>query len=180
MLPLPLLHQNRNRTLPYKQKLNPSRSGAVGRANGLRLEPLEERQRLAVFTVNTTSDIGARSSGSLRWTVKQANANPGLDKINLSLSGTSTVTLNSSLGSLPAIGDAVTFNCKDGGTIVTIDGSQLGGAHHTTGLQSEGTGTSVAHTVVSSALTIRSVARRVVRVVEAGDRRACGGDVRQL
>ncbi len=84
MLPHFLFRRNRNRTLWRKQKQNSRRAGAAYGANGLRLEPLEERRLLAVYTVTTNSDLDVGSSGSLRWAITQANANPGVDTIDFS------------------------------------------------------------------------------------------------
>ena len=49
---------------------------------GLELEPLEDRQLLATFTVLNTNDAGP---GSLRQAILDANATPGLDAINFNI-----------------------------------------------------------------------------------------------
>src|SRR5436309_1742452 len=77
-----------------------------------RLEPLEDRWLLAVFTVTVNDDVpGTPTVGSLRWAILQANAASDLDTINFNISaGSPTITPVAALPALaqPVIIDATT------------------------------------------------------------------------
>ena len=82
------------------------------------------------FTVTQSTDDGTATVGSLSWAITQADANPGQDTIDFSVTGTITVT-----GDLPHIDDAVHIT-GPGASVLTIDG----GWRH-------GDGTSTGHTL---------------------------------
>lgn len=113
------------------------------RAGKLATEPLEARRLLVVYTVDTTDDLDSASSGSLRWAIDQANANPGVDQIDFSLpAGSKTIVLDPARGELATITDSVTFDCNDGGTKVAIDGTSIAGHLRRTGLRFDSSSTS--------------------------------------
>lgn len=71
----------------------------------------------ATFTVDQLSDDGTGgTTGSLSWAIQQANANPGQDTIDFSVTGTISVT-----GNLPQIYEAVSIT-GPGASALTIDG----------------------------------------------------------
>ena len=71
-----------------------------------RVEPLEERTLLAIFTVTNTLDSGA---GSLRQAILSANAAPGADEIQFNIPGSGVQTI-APLSALPTITEAVTID----------------------------------------------------------------------
>jgi uncharacterized repeat protein (TIGR01451 family) len=75
----------------------------------LRLEYLEQRELLAIFTVTSTADSATAGSGTLRRAIIDANATPGPDTIKFDIggSGVRTIVLGSAL---PAITDPVTID----------------------------------------------------------------------
>ncbi|HEY1598691.1 MAG TPA: right-handed parallel beta-helix repeat-containing protein, partial [Pirellulales bacterium] len=96
----------------------------------LRIEPLEERRLLTVFSVTSTADSGA---GSLRDAITQANANPGTDTIDFAIAGSGVQTITP-LTQLPAITDPLTINGDSqpgytGTPLIEIDGSKAGNAN---------------------------------------------------
>ena len=68
----------------------------------------------ATYTVTTTADSGA---GSLRQAVIDANANAGADEVLCDASLSGTITLATTL---PAITEAVTLDCSDSDSAVTV------------------------------------------------------------
>src|SRR5688572_26206575 len=77
-----------------------------GQRSRLALEPLEERNLLAVFPVTVTADAGA---GSLRQAILDANATGGPDDITFNIGGGGLQTI-SVLSALPDITEAVVIN----------------------------------------------------------------------
>jgi hypothetical protein len=73
----------------------------------------------ATYTVNSLTDTGAGSgtTGDLRYCINQANAASGADTINISVTGTITLT-----SALPAISDSLTIN-GPGASLLTISGN---------------------------------------------------------
>lgn len=68
------------------------------------------------YTVTQSTDDGTATVGSLSWAIAQADANPGVDTIDFSVTGTITVT-----GDLLHITDAVHIT-GPGASVLTIDG----------------------------------------------------------
>ena len=66
-----------------------------------RLEALEERALLSVYTVDRLTDLGEGTglAGDLRYAITQANAMPGDDTITFGVTG--TINLTGALPSLP-------------------------------------------------------------------------------
>lgn len=62
----------------------------VNTSESSRVEPLETRRLLAVFTVSNTADAGA---GSLRQALLDSNASPGADSIQFNIPGTDVHTI---------------------------------------------------------------------------------------
>ncbi len=92
------------------------------------MEVLEDRMLLSTFVVNNTNDSGA---GSLRQAILDANANPGVDTIDFSISGSGVQTITPT-SQLPTITDPVTIDGTSqsgyaaGQPIIELDGSQAG------------------------------------------------------
>jgi CSLREA domain-containing protein len=85
-------------------------------ARRLRVEQLEDRRMLAVFTVNTLDDLVANDGvTSLREAITQANSAAGVDTINFSVNGTIDIA-----SQLPTITGAVTIT-GPGANLLTID-----------------------------------------------------------
>ena len=82
----------------------------------LRIEPLEDRRLLAVFTVTNLDDSGA---GSLRQAILDANAAPGADEIEFDAAAVGRISL---VGEL-AITDSLTIN-GPGPSLLTIDANE--------------------------------------------------------
>ena len=77
------------------------------RARRFRLERLEPRELLTIYTVTNTSDN--TSQGSLRWAITKVNNDSSADTINFNIAATGVQTIN--LGSpLPAITNSVLIN----------------------------------------------------------------------
>ncbi len=111
-------------TRTHKSKWNSWR----GREGRLKLERLEDRNLLAVFTVTVTADNGA---GSLRQAILDANAAGGPDVIqfNIGAGGLQTIEVNSKL---PDITGAAVINGTTqpgfaGSPLIEINGPGLGG-----------------------------------------------------
>jgi parallel beta-helix repeat protein len=85
------------------------------RSNPCAVEVLEGRELLSTFTVSNLDPTG---TGSLRWAIQQANANPGPDTIDFGLTG----TIRAGRTALPAIRDTVTI---DGTTAPSYAGTPL-------------------------------------------------------
>jgi hypothetical protein len=77
--------------------LTPRRQRHTRSAARLCLDCLEDRTVPSTFTVLNTEDTG---TGSLRWAILAANANPGDDLITFDTGGTGTINLDSALPSL--------------------------------------------------------------------------------
>ncbi len=99
---------------PFITKLARSRRHARRRSN-MRLEVLESRDLLAMFTVTNLKSAG---TGSFRQAIIQANKQPGPDTIDFGIAG----TIRISRTSLPAITDGVTI---DGTTAPGYSGSPV-------------------------------------------------------
>ena len=85
--------------------------------------------RGGTFTVTNTADSG---TGSLRWAITNANANPGPDTINFQISGVAPFTINL-LSVLPAVTDPVTIDAttqpewaNSGTPVVELNGAAAG------------------------------------------------------
>jgi hypothetical protein len=92
-----------------------------------RLEPLEDRVLLTVFTVINTNDSGA---GSLRQAILDANADPFVDTIAFAVDGGGVQTIRP-LSSLPAVTNQVTIDAtfQPGYAetpLIVLDGSVAG------------------------------------------------------
>ena len=72
----------------------------------LRVEPLEDRRLLTVYTVDNTNDSG---SGSLRQAILDANGHSGADEIDFNISGGGVHTIQPS-SALPTVADTVTID----------------------------------------------------------------------
>lgn len=72
----------------------------------LMIESLEGRSLLSTFSVVNTNDNG---TGSLRWAIQQANANPGADVVDFHIPGSGTHSI-APLSALPAVTEAVTID----------------------------------------------------------------------
>ena len=85
--------------------------------------------RGGTFTVTNTADSG---TGSLRWAITNANANPGPDTINFNISGAAPFTINL-LSALPPVTDPVTIDATSqpqwataGTPVVELNGAAAG------------------------------------------------------
>lgn len=90
-------------------------------------EPLEGRQLLAVFVVNSVDDDGA---GTLRDAITQANATAGADEIQFAIPDVAGAPVIKLVSALPSITEQLAI---DGGSqplagTVTLDGSGAAGA----------------------------------------------------
>jgi titin len=123
---------NRPRLSALSRPTTPRRTRSARPA----FEPLEGRQLLSTtYTVRTTSDTSAFSSGSLRAAISQANhdypngAAPGQIVINFRIgSGPQTITPASPLPSLPAgtLVDGSTQPGFSGTPLIVLDGRNAG------------------------------------------------------
>src|SRR5215213_3791273 len=91
-----------------------------------RLEAMEDRLLLTVFTVDRAADDA--NVGSLRWAIGQANAGSGGDTIEFSLPTTAGVATINLSASLPAITKPVTIDgtsqpTYSGRPVVVINGA---------------------------------------------------------
>jgi CSLREA domain-containing protein len=79
------------------------------RPRRLRLEVLEDRHLLSIFTVNSTDDAGDPATTTLRQAIEAANAASGEDRIEFNIPGAGPHTIQPA-SALPAITDPVTID----------------------------------------------------------------------
>ena len=104
------------------------RKNYVSRSQLPRIESLEARRLMAVFTVTNTGDSGP---GSLRAAIEQSNNTPGLDTIAFNIAASDkTIRVASGLPSIydAAIVDGTTQPGYAGKPLIRIDGSAAGSA----------------------------------------------------
>jgi hypothetical protein len=101
----------------------------------LRLEPLEDRTVLSVFTVTNTNDSGP---GSLRQAIFDANTTPGMNTVAFNIGGGGVQTIRLSSSGL-LIGNSITVDGTtqpgySGAPLIEVNGSQVSGGPNSVGL----------------------------------------------
>lgn len=156
----PMLPHRRNSLKPFSR-------------TRLRIEPLEQRDVPATFTVSTLSDNGndlAPTPGSLRAAIEAADAAPGADTITFASGLTGTIFLQSQLD----LSSDVTIT-GPGAEVITVSGLAYAGA--TPGFQNRVLAITNNATVSIAGLTIADGESDTSDIVPPGQFAGAGGGI---
>ena len=140
--------------MKLRRKSSDVRRKGRGARGALRLEVMERRQLMTIFTVSNNGDAG---TGSLRAAILSANTNPGNDTIQFALPSTQLVITPAT--PLPSVSDSGTvidgttqtnFNRTTAQPLVVINGSNLPTTQQQTGLNVTGGNCTIKGLVIQS------------------------------